>query len=196
MSACSSSTFISGDKNLSEVKETVSLIRDQIDIYRDMVEEMRYEGVADTSHTITVLQDKIADLNGKIDNLLSMLSEKDSRRDISLESHSAKDLANAYVAISYVDNIAQDSSKKLTGIIKNLANYSVIAQVRGNNFYQELSINRRSTSSVFNLPAPGWYTVKFINAYGSYSITKKVGPGIKYFNDNGKSYDFMATLFR
>ncbi|MFA6994808.1 MAG: hypothetical protein WC249_00115 [Patescibacteria group bacterium] len=220
---CTGGSLSVGDKNSSEVKESRNFFLDRISYYKDEISDLKNENLFleqsnDTSSVgkakhnqmiiandleIDKYQQKISLAEDRLDEFVEKSAGKADRTSINLYGGEPLEMAEAYATIRYADNTSgyqnaasTVSSKGLVGVVENAGNLrEVVVKIIGPAaFYREFTLTARKKSPTFNIPMPGNYTATFFNRSEIRVVTKKVGPNIVYYDDEGKAYDFKATL--
>lgn len=156
---------------------------------------------------ISKYRKKIALNEDNLDSFIENSAGKADKTRINLYGGEPLEMAEAYATIRYADNTSgyhnaastvSDGANKmgLVGIVENAGNLrEVVVKITGPAaFYREFTLTSRKKSPIFDIPMPGNYTATFVNRNEMRTVTKRVGPNIVYYDDEGKAYDFKATL--
>lgn len=165
------------------------------------------EKIKANSSEINRYQQKINLVEESLYSFVENSAGKVDKTRINLYGGEPLEMAEAYATIRYADNMSgyhnaastvSDGANKtgLVGIVENAGNLrEVVVKITGPAaFYREFTLTARKKSPIFDIPMPGNYTATFFNRSEMRVVTKKVGSNIVYYDDEGKAYDFKATL--
>lgn len=207
------SVYSSGDKSSTEIacsqKQFKSLISDLKSSLADLQKQQdklvaRYlrnpqglEQVIRANDSLIIqYQKKIENLEDQQIQFVVNAAGKDKKQNIALKSYDVEEFANAYLTVKYADNIGapENTEKKLFGVVENATYLNpVVVRICGPaNFLLEFTLKAKEKSQAFDIPMIGSYTATFISRAGQASVTKRVWPTARYF-DEGKQIDFKAT---
>jgi len=206
------SKIFSGDQKLWQVKRSQKIILNQIEFFSDKVNDLRQDNehllsvpidsvlpresaeVASNDALIKAYQIKINDLEDRLSEFVVLAAGKDKTKWVDLRGK-PEEIANAYVAIAYVQRKESDYSAELHGLVANEWHKDVTATVIGpGGFKREFFLEQSTGRTEFVLPCPGEYTTIFRFNNEVKSISKRVSPNIIYYDGKGKDYDYFTIM--
>jgi hypothetical protein len=209
-----------GHRSLSEIKEMLAMIDQQIGIAHEQAEALKEENremqewLKDDSlagNNVKMLRGK--EIMGKNDSLVSsyekdiaqlrlqklaLLGQLNTDNDYVQVSGKASDVSGAYVEIKNMEKKIQGDT--LWGVVENLTNRKKVYVVVTNNhdFTQSFTLDndQHRKSEDFAIPTYGWYTITFYDLSSGESCSpfvEKVTPSMLYHYD-GKVYSLKSAL--